>query len=73
MGVFEEFPFMKNCGTTLERGRNWTWGRQRVLLLHSLHAVFLRIQELDISLSVRVRVCVCVCREIPFSRCAIYE
>ena len=28
MGVFEEFPFMKNCGTTLERGRNWTWGRQ---------------------------------------------
>ena len=28
MGVFEEFPFMKNCGTTRERGRNWTWGRQ---------------------------------------------
>ena len=32
MGVFEEFPFMKNCGTTRERGRNWTWGRQSLLL-----------------------------------------
>ena len=27
-GVFEEIPLMKNCGKTLERGRNYTWGRQ---------------------------------------------
>ena len=25
-GLFEENPILKNCGTTLERGRNLTWG-----------------------------------------------
>ena len=29
-GVFEEIPCMKNCGTTFERGRNQTWGRQMI-------------------------------------------
>ena len=29
---FEEIPLMKNCGTTLERGRNYTWGRQNFVL-----------------------------------------
>ena len=36
-GLFEENPLMKNCGITLERGRNYTWGRQ----------IFVNFQVLD--------------------------
>ena len=45
-GLLEEIPFMTNCGITLERGNNETWGRLMLLFWN----LMLKFTCLDICL-----------------------